>query len=51
MSEGFFSKIGKVVIYLRTIFLNNYSELCNFTNIDLKTKPYTQITIIHVKYI
>ena len=47
----FFPKIGKVVIYLRILKKNDYSKVCHFTNIELKTKSYTNITIIHVKYI
>ena len=36
---------GKVVIYFRFFFLNHCSQVCNFTNIELKTKSYTHITI------
>ena len=46
----FSAKISRVVIYLRIFFKNHCSKMCNFTFIELKTKSYTHMTIIHVKY-
>ena len=52
MSVGFyfFPEIREVVIDLR-FFLNHCSNVCNFTNIEWKTKSYPYSKIIDVKYI
>ena len=52
MSGGFclFYEIGKVVTDLR-FFLNHSSKVYYSTNIELKKKSYTRITMIHIKYI
>ena len=50
MSVGFF--FPKLVRYSFTgnfLFSNHRSKVCNFSDIELKTKSYTRITIIRVK--
>ena len=51
MSVGIFFHNWYSSHLLKSFFLNHYSKMCHFTNVELKTKALFHITIIHVKYI